>query len=738
MNHDEDKSDMDKKGKESQQRKLSEADEAAKSGTTAISKLGDEEFVKEVRKKHYLARTASRTWRESALKCFDYVGSKQAPSESDFYIVLNLIVHRFLTQVGILTVGKPNATVYARNMEERYDSGAVMKDLVEYCAEQGDMTPKTSMVVNDRIICGLGVIRESFDLNKTRYTTKLGEVPGDMDVTKEDPLAYCLPPDNTAEEMTNNKGPKWYTKVKKRSREETIMMYPEMAHKIAMLGADDPTDKLIDKGEVSKRDLGTYGADDRRGDADTTVPAQEDELIILEYWYRKKTPKNVVIQLDKDPKTGRTHMDLAYLPEWNRDLMNKEYPYKEYGEPGEPIDPANMPEPTEIWGDMLGENIEYKIRGRIEEEVWYAEICGDVLLIHEPSPYVHNLYPDLFLCGEFRQGEPMPYGTVERLITPQDIVNAGLTLIQDNASRSSNPGKVILPHLVARHQRDRIDEILEEASWILVGSEEAQRAEDVIKEYPAAPLPQQYLDLLTMIMSMFDEISSMAQVQRGGMPYETSGKGLQTLLQAGDTALTYLKEGVEKMITNWGRMRIRNIQQYFFYEDALRVSDDLQTYHMAWDLYTDPETMETTLAMYKKDEQMKDPKMLFADFATVQFDVVVGVKSKYADRNREEKMEILFKLHDRGAIDTKYLVFHSEDIENPKALWDRLQELEQMQAELDHYRQMFDVKNPMGQLLKVLQNPGVAVKTADWLQKDQGVDIQKVAEMMENDEAEAA
>ena len=96
MNHDEDKGDMDKKGKDSQQRKLSEADEAAKTGTTAISKLGDDDFVKEVRKKHYLARTASRTWRESALKCFDYVGSKQAPSESDFYIVLNLIVHRFL------------------------------------------------------------------------------------------------------------------------------------------------------------------------------------------------------------------------------------------------------------------------------------------------------------------------------------------------------------------------------------------------------------------------------------------------------------------------------------------------------------------------------------------------------------------------------------------------------------------------------------------------------------------
>ena len=467
-----------------------------------FDQLSEPELVKEIRNRHSAARMASAPWRKMAQKCYDYVSGNQAPSESDFYIVFNQIMNRFLTQVGILTVGKPTATVFARGVDD-FDAGAVMKDLLEYYADKSKVTKKLGLVVNDRITCGLGVMREVFDTNQMRWTTRHGYMPGEMDVLKMDPLEYAFPPNNTEEEMVNNGGPRYYTKVSKISRDTLMMLYPKKKNEIGRVAVDALKDPEGDGDGLYGRDQGTYSVDDSRsGSYGDQEPKGTDELISVEYWYRKSIPVDAVVKITKDATNEyREYKDFAYLPDWD-ETQEEEYPHTKYGEPGALIDPKNIPDPEKLYGAEVGKRTRFENIRHIQTQVWCAEIVGDVLLYHHQSMYRHNRYPDLFLAGQFRKkrNEPHPYGTVEGLIAPQDLFNSGMTMLQDNAARLSNAGKVVLPHNIIQEQRDRIPDILNQPGWLLVADETAQSADDVLKEFPAGALPVQYIDVLNFCL----------------------------------------------------------------------------------------------------------------------------------------------------------------------------------------------------------------------------------------------
>ena len=228
---------------------------------------------------------------------------------------------------------------------------------------------------------------------------------------------------------------------------------------------------------------------------------------------------------------------------------------------------------------------------------------------------------------------------------------------------------------------------------------------------------------------MFDEIGAVNRVQRGGVDYESSGKAIDSLLQAGDTALTYLKEAIEEMVTDWGLMRIKNIQQFFQYEDALRISDDLKSYQLKWEHWTDPKTQETTLSLMKEeDDKMADPVRILTDIETAEFDIGVGIESKYSQRNKSEKYKRDLELFDRGILDIEYIVFNM-DLADARGLWERMQQKDEMKSRMAQFDELLNPETPQGQILIAMQDPQLMTQVAQMLQ-EQGVDIGQAVQQM--------
>jgi len=119
----------------------------------------DADIVRMVRSDHLRARMAMANWYSVSQRCYDYVYGKQAADDKNvFFLVLNLIIHRFLTKAGILTAGKPVASITGRDVDDD-DAGQIMKDLVEYGIERGYLDKLISNAVQDQLICGIGCLQ---------------------------------------------------------------------------------------------------------------------------------------------------------------------------------------------------------------------------------------------------------------------------------------------------------------------------------------------------------------------------------------------------------------------------------------------------------------------------------------------------------------------------------------------------------------------------------------------------
>lgn len=634
----------------------------------------DSQIVDKVWADRTAGRTKNASWRKIAKKCFDYVNGKQyeGDEEPDFlYVVLNLIVHRFLTKAGILTAGKPVASVTGRDLDDE-EAADVFKDLIEYGADKANLDTLIQDAVQDTVICGLGVLEEHWSLDLKRWTEQYGWVRGDFQVTREDPLAYTIDPDNRDERLWSrgDTGPQWYCKDVWTSRDKLKMAYPQKA---MLIDAVDMK-KFQNEDDGDAKRTGGTNADD----TGSTGPKRgSDKILMVDYWYKRYRPINFVVKYYLDNEGNDDRQELV------PDLLD--VPPEEDWEPG----------------------TRYDVIQALEEEIWNAACVGDVLLYHRKSPYKHGRWPAIFFCGMMRRNEPMPYGEIERMIVPQDVINANFSLVQDNANRINNPGKIVQPEAFTPDVRDRLPNLFSEPGWVAT-LEPGKDPSEAFMEVKPQELPTVLLDINKYLQVLLDEIASLAQVQRGGMPYETSGKAIQALLSAGDTALTSLQRNIEYAVTYWGENRVSNIQQFMTIEDSMRISDDARQYRLSFEHYTPDQGGETTLSLVKYEdfepgEAPKDPKRLLTDISTAQFDLRVTVKSNQ-DRDPEADREFVLELFDRQIAD-KQLVLERSGIDGWREVLRRVTEKDEQLKQMQQFEQMMQ-ENPLMQVM--MQNPQAA------------------------------
>uniref|UniRef100_A0A6M3LEU6 Putative portal protein n=1 Tax=viral metagenome TaxID=1070528 RepID=A0A6M3LEU6_9ZZZZ len=596
--------------------------------TDAVDHAFDAEMVQSIHADIKRGRQKRRKWLRRAEKAFDYTFGdqvdKKGVGEGALFLSFNLIINRVLTKLGILTAGKPQAGITGRDVDND-DASAAFQDLLEYAIDKSDFSVLAQDAIQDTIICGLGVLEEKYDLDSERFTDTYGYIPGDVVLQKEDPRTYILDPNNADERLEGKRGPQWYAKEVHVARKQLQAEYPKKAAQIAGL-TERRMEFWLENDERGR------GSIDDTDDAGANRPG--DDLTVYEYWYKRSEPRSVVLKTEYEDNAHEipSRSEVAIDPETKEPIFEDEIP--------------EVPE---------GANFDYEVIRRMVPRVWHAGIVGDVLLYNEPTPYRHGRWPAIFFCGMLRPDDPYPYGEVDRLVEPQDLFNTLVSVIVDNAIRTNNQGMLADPTKFAEHEQGSLVETLSSSGYVLEVMPDALIQGGAIQTVAPAPISQGLLQLAQFVQLMFDEIFSLAQVQKGGMPYDTSGRAIQNLVQAADTALNNLQTNVNHAITTWGRMRLRNIQQYMSIEESLRISDDYRAaFRLSLERHTPNGEMDDKLGLFKYEDENPERIPLLEDFGAAEFEVKFKIRSGQERDPREKREEAAF-LHEKGLVTRGYL-----------------------------------------------------------------------------------
>ncbi len=654
----------------------------------------EEGIVQEVLRRYQVGRAASTDWRREARRAYNYYENAQRPPEIDeyddvLYVTLNLVRSRVDTKVGILTQPKPRADVQGRGLEDA-DVAAAFKDLLEYSADEDRFDTIVQDSIADMCKCGLGVLEEELDPDAEQLT-RHGWVRGKLGVVPGNPLDYTIDPKNRTRSFWNRKhGPDWYFTETDEIVAELMMLYPSKARRLESLDkATDPeTYPTVPTVNDDYEGVDEEGADDSDGEAKDSTQYRADSTVkVLTHWFIK--PKQVELVFEKD-KEGR--LIPAVDPDTNETLTGDDLKRMD----------------KELRG-------QYEVVHKIEREVWTCGIAKDILLWMYKSPYKHNRWPAVFFSSTMHRGKPMPFGEIHNLFDAQDLYNKLNSVILDNAIRTNNAGWVLEEGAMDPDEEQRLEDEGSEPGF--VAKTRMGRA-DGLRRLEPGQLPHGLWEIQRDVRVTFDELSSLYQTQRGGMPYETSGKAIMALQEAGDTALVQLQRSVEDAITDWGRKRLSNIQQFYTFEKQWRISDKMkeQTHYLITQLQkkTDPVTgqqmneEDATLHMYKLEDDNPEPTLLTEDFTAPMFDLKFIMGTGHL-RSRDQKVKEAEMLFDRGAVDEEYLAREFE-VEGYSEIRRRMDERNPVIQLGTQVQQMMEDPNIGGLVSMIVEDPGTLVQ----------------------------
>ena len=297
-----------------------------------------------------------------------------------------------------------------------------------------------------------------------------------------------------------------------------------------------------------------------------------------------------------------------------------------------------------MWNkEGVGTPYEFEIIPRLKTEIWTGAIVGGQFLYNRKSRYTHRRWPAVFFTGQKRRGEPIPYGKVDGLITPQDLLNMLVSLVGHNASRTNQMGVLVNKSRFATSEHAGLKEKLQKPGFYAELEEGNDQQNPPLTQVGPQGLPMQVFELIQFVMAIFDKVSGLAEVQRGGMNYPTSGKGIQQLLQAGDMTLSNLQNNVKHSLTTWGNIRVRNIQQFYTMQQSWRISDDFRSYILS----IEPNDTDTGMQMVRYDSaepgtpkaSAPPPRAIVPDLSVSEFDVKVSIRSMVPRTPEEEIAE---------------------------------------------------------------------------------------------------
>ena len=635
-----------------------------------------------------------RKWRDKTDQCFDYFRGKQKDVKKSgvYFVVFNIIRMRILTKNGILTGAKPTASIQGVEIEDELASQA-LDDLISFFSTKLDFDIKLADASLDSLMCGLGALELHWDYGKKRYNGRRGWIRGNFVLTREDPRAYAFPKhgDERLIGDDGSSGLDGYTKEYWIRRRKLEAMYPQASDLIKNLKASSKT-------STKKRTRGSADSESGAGGSDS----RNDEIRVVEAWYFKEVPVKVILEVSEDG-TERP----AVVKQFDKNV-GKFVPTKE----SEPLEDAEAAQAQYEAESEVGDvTHRYRVHTDTERKLWWGAVAGDkVLLFNRPGPYRHGFWPTIFVPGMLDHNEAMPYGDVEHLVEGQNVVNSVVSLILDNMSRTNNQGKIIDTSMLKPKYKKNAVRRIAKAGYVLEAV--AGKADKVVWRDEAQPLDQSALTIVNWVVSLFDQMSSVADIQSGKMDYATSGRGIRELVGAADTALDHLKTNLTCAIRHFGRLLLSMIQQFVTIEDKIRISKDYREYTLGFEWFTDPENMDKgtrmSLALYDNDNPKENPRII-DDLETMQFDIEVNVDTNL-ERDPAEKRETAEFALKNGIATPEYW---AKEWGIPRSEFRRAQKWQEMEK-IRLMQEEMEKDEVMGPVFKLMTNPETlgAVKAA--------------------------
>lgn len=693
--------DEDISGGEGQQPKNRQRRRAqARQESKAKNEKTSSEWVEVVLKRQQASVAKTANWRKEARKAHNYYENAQTPSSlsgrssrKSFHVNLNMVRGRTDTKVGVLTAGRPIPELTGMGMED-FEAAETLADLHDHALHDVGYASKRERSIADSMITGVGILSPEINPDEEQQTAH-GRVPGRYGLEVDDSLKYYVDPRNREPTWWGKHGAAYYSVLSQERLTDLLILYPDIRDKIKNLPSRVRRNVLdaldyYHKGDGGGGNIASVNVDDSANEQGEEGYIDEDDIEVLTHWYIEKSyveriyynnPETravdfaTVQQVERTPKIN---------PKTNGPEINPLNGSQVFDEAvsTRPMVKADLPKdnssenPTE-------QRQNYDIRRRTVKNVRVCAIAGNILLYDRPSPYRHQRWPIVVVPGTMFRDEPMAYGEIHNLFEIQDLYNRVNSLVVENAIKSNNTGWIVEQGALDQTEERRLRTRSSEPGFILKVKRGRMKMVDRLEP---GRLSDGIYRISNDLRVMFDELSSLYQTQRGGMPYETSGRAVIALQQAGDLALKRLQTNIEASLTDLGNKTLSIIQQYYTWERSWRISNKMRdkTYFLKTqlDIPLNNATGERlsekpTLHLYKIGENGSQEAIeLLKDFTIAEYDVKVRVSSEHTRDPSEEMAEVQY-LRAIGAVDNEWVLTRLK-VENRDALIKRMNEQNQL------------------------------------------------------------
>ena len=639
---------------------------------------------------------AYENWGRQMDLCYEYMESNQIPPSlrsrdpRSLYLCLNMIRNRIGPKVGIITAEKPTPMFEGREGVDETGAAAL-----EHIFNFTISDPETMLhalnrgCARDMLVCGIGAIREYFNPDRPVDVEGGQTAFGDVAARRVDPKNLRIDP---AMRMNNVSRIRWIFEIIETPMDELRIKYGEKVAEVQ----GKPVNL---SGEQPSR-LRNYG--DRAGETDTSG----NKLKYSPTGSSGKTDFNRIAEVVecwyKFPKASKkTFKRVKSETEGAEDTWES----------------AGLTDEADAEKDESGD---YREINKIKWEVRKAVMVEDILLEDDVDETFDDLPYALYL-GEEIHDYPYPVGEVYHLLHPQDLMNALITSVVDNAVRTNNTGWKYEDGALSHDQEELL---------IAQGSSPGFRLKvrqgyfDRVQRLEPGRMSDALYQIWNDIRVLMDELAASYQVQRGGMPYDTSGRGIIALQQSADMSAAGWHIAVEDALTRWGKLRMRNIQKNYKWPRALRITGDLGTAKTMYLVDTPegigvkaspeapsgPETMGLPAMPGQPppkgapsgNEKAIEGKVLLSDLSTAKFDLIVKIKSA-ADEAPSDKLDKAKFLFEAGVVDKEYLARMPEfGVKDASAVLKRMDEQDKAKQLAE---QVLAAQKVVPEIMEMLQDP---------------------------------
>jgi len=700
-----------------------------------LSGRDKKKLVKLGLKRQQYSSMSTAEWREGGRKGYNFYESAQVPlevsrMETDFPVSLNLVKGRIDTKVGILTAGKPITELDPVGAEDM-EAVEAFKHIFQDSQKKSRVPYKTQRGVADMAKCGLAVYYEGVNPNKEQPTIH-GKVPGDLDLSWVDPLTVYPDPANRDPAFRDEAAGRWYNILDEPRLAELIQQHPQFKTELLGVSAASRNNIL----HSLDRDYDQIGANTQRvrsshGIAESDNSTEEDKnpksdkadpdariQTLTCYYMEHESIEQVWYH---DPMTGVSKLakfeefeDQPVLDPETKQMHFTTVTSSRFMVPGD-IPKGNKNE------DPTQNQDNYEVRVKLLPRPRVCLIAGEILLYDRPVGYHHGHFPHVFLMGTMHRNKPLGYGEVHNLFEAQTLFNMLNSLLLENTVKTNNSGWIYESGALTPEQERKLKRSGGEPGFTLKVNRGRIRAIDRIEP---GRFPEGIYRLQSDLRILFDDLSELFQTQRGGMPYETSGKAVIALQQAADVSLAQLQRHVEEFLTWQGRLRLSNIQQFYTWERAWRVSNKMreETHYLVTKLKVQEDFKgrsqggAPTLHLMKFEDGTGRQAELLKDFSIAEFDITIQITSEHR-RSEEQELEYTQYLRSIEAIDNE-AVLEMLNVPGRKRIQERMDQRNQVLALgekalawLEEDPQVFQLVNIAIEqpqvLMQVLQQAGI-------------------------------